>query len=107
MVAHGWGKLTRFNELSAQFPDPLGVGPVFSLGLCIFAEFFCAGLITFGFFTRFAVIPLIINMGVAALVIHGADPFQKKEMALLYLAAFVAIGLLGPGKYSLGKSDKV
>ena len=32
---------------------------------------------------------------------HGADPFQKKELALLYLLMSAVIFLLGPGRFSL------
>ncbi len=42
-------------------------------------------------------------MAVAAFVVHGADPFERKEMALLYLIGFTAIALLGAGKYSVDK----
>jgi putative oxidoreductase len=42
-------------------------------------------------------------MFVAAVVVHGADPFQKKELAVLYLVGFTAIACLGAGKYALGK----
>ena len=51
--------------------------------------------------------PPVITMLVAAMVIHGADPFAKKEFALLYFFGFLAITLLGAGKYSLdGKLNK-
>lgn len=40
-------------------------------------------------------------MGVAGFVAHAADPFAKKEMALLYLAACVMFIFTGAGKYSL------
>jgi putative oxidoreductase len=106
MFSHGLAKLMNFGQMSESFPDPLGVGPVFSLGLCILAEFFCALLITIGFYTRWATYPLMINMMVAALLIHKNDPFQKKELALIYLMGFIAINLLGAGRYSLGKKDR-
>ena len=47
-----------------------------------------------------AFIPLIITMVIAAFVIHAKDPFGNKEMAILYLGAYLAIALLGPGKWS-------
>lgn len=40
-------------------------------------------------------------MTVAAFITHGADPFQKKELALMYLVMAIAIALLGPGRWSL------
>jgi len=100
---HGWGKLIGFGDRSGQFADPLGVGSAFSLGLTVFAEFFCALALVLGLLTRGAAIPLIITMLVAGLVIHGDDPWGKKELALLYLAPFLTILLTGPGKYSLDR----
>jgi putative oxidoreductase len=100
---HGWGKLTSFGELSTKFPDPLGVGSAMSLGLTVFSEFFCALAITFGLFTRGTVIPLIVTMLVAAFVIHGDDPWGKKELALMYLVPLLALLFTGPGKYSLDR----
>lgn len=99
--AHGWIKLTSFGERADQFPDPLGVSSPVSMGLAVFAEFFCALALALGLATRAAVIPLIITMFVAAFVIHGLDPWAKKEFALLYAAPFVALLISGPGKYSL------
>lgn len=40
-------------------------------------------------------------MLVAAFIQHGDDPFGKKEMALLYLLVYVALLVLGGGKYSI------
>jgi putative oxidoreductase len=40
-------------------------------------------------------------MMVAAFMAHGADPFAKKELALLYLLIYVTILVTGSGKYSL------
>jgi putative oxidoreductase len=42
-------------------------------------------------------------MLVAVLIVHGADPFNVKEKAVLFLIAFVSVLILGPGKYSLDK----
>lgn len=98
---HGWGKLMSWPTLSAKFPDPLGVGPSASLSLAIFAELFCSLAIMLGFATRLSVIPLIVTMLVAAFVIHGADPWQKKELAVLYLFPFLTLVFTGPGRFSL------
>ena len=105
--AHGWQKLLNFSHKSSEFADPLGIGPVFSLGLCVFAEFFCSAFVAMGFMTKYAIIPLIINMSVAVFMIHKNGPFEEKEKAVLYLVGFIAIYLLGPGKYSLGKKDRI
>jgi putative oxidoreductase len=103
MLTHGWGKLVHFAERSAGFPDPLGVGSAASLGLTVFAEFFCAILVILGLATRFAAIPLLITMLVAAFVIHGSDPWSDKEFPLLYAAIWLGQLFAGPGRFSLDR----
>jgi putative oxidoreductase len=103
MINHGFAKLTRFAELSGKFPDPLGVGTTASLGLAVFAEFFCSIALALGLFTRFSVIPLIITMLVAAFVVNADAPWGDKELAVLYLVPLVAILFTGPGRVSLDK----
>jgi len=98
---HGLGKLTTFSERAVEFADPLGVGSQISLGLTVTAEFFCALALALGVLTRGVVVPLVINMAVAGFVIHSADPFRRKELALIYLAIFVTLLITGPGKYSI------
>jgi putative oxidoreductase len=87
MLTHGYPKLMAWSTKSATFPDPLGVGSATSLALAIFAEFFCALAVMAGALTRPAVVPLIVTMVVAGFVVHGPDPWGKKEKAVLYLAA--------------------
>ena len=41
------------------------------------------------------------TMLVAAFVAHGSDPLADKEHALLYALAFLAVLLLGPGRWSV------
>ncbi len=98
---HGWSKLVRFSVLSATFPDPLGIGSSASLALAVFAEFFCSLAVMLGLFTRWAAIPPIITMFVAAFVVHAGDPWSKKELALLYLISFLPLFFTGGGRYSL------
>lgn len=104
MMTHGIPKLMKFfTEGPIQFADPLHIGATTSLILTVFAEVVCAALIVVGYKTKWAAIPLVITMLVAAFVVHGADPLGKKEFALLYAIGFICIGLLGAGKYSLDR----
>ncbi len=98
---HGWGKLVTYAERAATFPDPLGVSSPVSLALVVFAEFFCALLVALGAATRFAAIPLVINMFVAAFVIHGDDPWLRQEFAVLYLIPFFTLIFTGAGRFSI------
>lgn len=97
--AHGMGKIPP----SAQF-----TGYVTSMGMPGFmawgaalAEFLGGILIAAGLLTRLNSAALAVTMMVAAFMAHGADPFQKKEMALLYLVCSIFIFIAGPGKFSL------
>lgn len=100
-LAHGLSKMNRFAELSERFPDPLGVGSWASAALAIFAELGCGVAVALGLFTRAALLPLMVTMGVAAFVIHGDDPFRKQELALIYLAMYTTLLATGPGRFSL------
>lgn len=106
LYAHGWSKLASFSEKSGGFPDPLGIGSPASLTLAVFAEVLCALALMLGLFTRAAAIPLLITMLVAAFIVHGDDPFQKKEFALLYAIPFLALILTGAGTYSVDSKLK-
>ncbi len=100
-VGHGWGKLVGFGKLSAKFPDPLGIGSTLSLAGTTAAEFFCALLVALGLGTRFATLPVAFTMGVAAFLHHAADPWRRKELAVLFLASFLLLAFTGAGRYSL------
>jgi putative oxidoreductase len=101
IYGHGFGKLMHFSERAAKFSDPLHIGSQNSLALAVFAECLCSALVILGFATRLAVIPLITTMGVALLLHHADDPWNKKELAAVYLVPFVALLFTGPGRYSL------
>lgn len=102
LMNHGWKKMMKlFTGDPTKFADPIGMGAPFSLGLASFAEVLCAGLIVIGWLTRWAVIPLIVTMIVAVFIVHIDDPFKKMELGLIYLFGYVAIGLMGPGRYSV------
>jgi len=104
MLTHGIPKLMKlFAGGEIQFADPIGLGATASLVLTVLAEVVCAAMVLVGFKTKWATIPLIITMLVAAFIVHGADPFGKKEFALLYAVGFLAINLIGAGKYSIDK----
>ncbi|PSL46604.1 putative oxidoreductase [Chitinophaga niastensis] len=101
ILTHGWPKLINFTAKMNSFPDPLGVGHKISLGMTVFAEVFCGVFLILGLLTRLATIPLIICMSVIIFIIDGAKPITEKELAVLFLAAFVTLLFTGPGKFSL------
>lgn len=107
LVAHGWGKLVGFSDLAEKFPDPLGIGPTTTLVLAIFAEVVCALLIVVGLGTRFAAVPLLVTMLVAAFVVHADDPWARQEFALLYAIPFLTLVFTGGGRFALDSIIKI
>jgi putative oxidoreductase len=103
MLFHGIPKLLNLIQGTLMKSDPIGIGVLATTVLVVIAEAICPLLIIIGYKTRFASIPVIITMGVAAFIVHGADPISVKEKALLFLFAFIAIALLGAGKHSVDR----
>lgn len=102
MLSHGLPKLLMLlSGDPVQFPSVLGLSAELSLTLAVFSEVICSVLILIGLGTRFAVIPLIITMLVAALHFHAPDPFVKKELGLLYTVIYFTLLAVGSGRFSL------
>ena len=106
MIPHGWAKYVRLTQAleagePVKFMDFMGMGTTVSLALTIFGELIAPALLLVGFKTRWMAAPAAFTMLVAAFVAHGADPLAEKEHALLYAFAFLAVLLLGPGRWSV------
>lgn len=119
LATHGWSKVQMVLAGGFdQFGDPIGLGAPASLVLVTFAEFVCAILVAIGLGTRFAAVPPVIAMAVAAFVAHAGDPWTmeggyvlftsgaseswaSKEPALLFLVPFLALIFTGAGRFSL------
>ena len=102
MLTHGMGKFSRlFGDEPVKFADPIGFGVTASLALVVFAEVFCSLLLIFGLVSRLAVIPLLITMLVVVFIVQADDPFTRKEMPLLFITGYLAIGIAGAGNISI------
>ncbi|MFZ4928238.1 DoxX family protein [Chryseobacterium sp. Mn2064] len=102
MLSHGFPKLQMLLAGGKiEFFDFMGLGPQISLILTVFAEFVCSILLILGLFTRVSLGFLIFTMGIAAFVVHGADSFEKREMALIYLCIYLLLMVAGAGKVSV------
>lgn len=101
LFAHGVPKLLSAADKAAHFPDPLHIGSVPSFALAAGAESLGALLVVLGLLTRPAALTALMTMLVAGLVQHAADPWAKKELALLYAVAFAALLFTGPGAWSV------
>lgn len=102
LVLHGWGKLMRLVDGNLAFRDPLGLGPVPSLVLAVFAEFFCSILLIVGWSTHIAALAGAVTMAVAFSAAHGMRLTGEGngELAFVYLIGYVGLFFAGGGRFS-------
>lgn len=102
MLTHGWPKLKKLiagGEIS--FADPIGLGPTISLVLVVFSEVICSLFIALGYKIRWALMPLIFTMLVAAFITHAGAGIYKQEKALLYIIVYLMLAVTGGGRFSM------
>ena len=105
-LAHGGQKLFVWGFGGvAGFLGQVGIpAPMLAAVVVTLVEFLGGLALLLGLFTRWAAIPLAINMAVAILTVHLRAGFflpNGYEFALTLLAANVALILLGSGEASL------
>lgn len=100
---HGWPKLMAFTDLMDKFADPFGIGGALSLALIVLAEVLGSALVVLGLWMRIALVPLIIGMAVIVFMVKGDASFGEKELALLYLFAFVTLLFTGSGRFAIDR----
>ncbi|HLF34298.1 MAG TPA: DoxX family protein [Cyclobacteriaceae bacterium] len=102
LLTHG---IPKFKKLMAggeiKFSDPIGLGPEVSLILAVFTEVVCTSMIILGLGTRIAAFIGIGFMSIISFIVHGPDPFGRKELPLMYLMIFLVLLIFGGGKYSI------
>lgn len=102
MLCHGWPKLLMLVQgHGSEWMDPLGWGPVISLALCVFAEFFCSLAVLLGFMTRFASLVLVVNFWVVIFVYGEQSTWVQNELPMLYMLCFVALVCMGSGSLAV------
>ncbi|HUG52587.1 MAG TPA: DoxX family protein [Vicinamibacteria bacterium] len=126
LLWHGWGKLARM--AGGDYGFVAGVGrlgfpyPTFFAWAAVVAETLLPVLIALGLFTRPAAAICTFNMAVAAFLRHqahrqglmlvglGSYPEEvvkgwgNPELALVYMAVFLALALAGGGRYALERT---
>lgn len=100
-VAHGFGKLGAIDGFAANLESAGYPAPVLMALLATLSEAVGGVLIALGLLTRPAALMIFGTMLVAAFVAHADDPFAKKEFALAYGMACLALVIAGPGRWSL------
>ena len=100
-VAHGWKKVADpsgiiENAAGLGFPMPALFGWAAAL-----SEFLGGLLLAVGLLTRPSALLIAVTMAVAGFLRHASDPFQKKELAFVYLAVAICFVLTGSGRYGV------
>lgn len=102
--AHGLGKLPpsdRFIEGVAEMGFFL---PVVFAWAAALSEFVGGLLVAIGLLTRPAAVFAGFTMAVAFFVRHGGEAFGAREKPFLFLLAFVALAIMGAGRYAVDAS---
>ena len=124
-VGHGWGKVVALSSEGADAGFVAGVAalgfplPLLFAWAAATAEFAGGILVAAGFYTRIAAGSAAIAMAVAAFLRHHLaqqvlvwlhvldvpaetrEKWGNPELAAVYLAAFLALALMGGGRFSL------
>lgn len=112
MAFYGLHKLQHFNEMASsgfwmKDVNLFGLTGKVPLALTIFAELFCSLFLILGLFTRLSLIPLLFCMGFIVVVMNkfeivsNGDNGMELNSAFTYLMIYLALFLMGPGKYSV------
>lgn len=100
-VAHGLGKMPP-PEMMIEKLNSMGFpAAVFFAWCAALAEVVGGVLLAIGLLTRPAALFIGFTMLIAGFVIHASDPFQHKELALMYLAVSLLFAIKGAGRYSV------
>jgi putative oxidoreductase len=106
LCGHGWGKLVSASAKAPEFANPIGIGPVPSFWLVVFAEVVCSSLVMVGFLTRLSTLPILVFLTVAGFIQHAHDPWPRRELAFVYAVPFLALLVTGAGRFSLDAKGK-
>ena len=99
--SHGIGKVPPGEGLiqgTANLGFPMPVSFSWAAGL---SEFLGGILLALGFLTRISSFFIACVMLTALIGVHSADPFNKQELAFLYLFIALAFLLKGSGDWSV------
>jgi putative oxidoreductase len=93
--------------MAQHFPDPLHIGPHWSLVLGALSDGICSLLLVIGFATRWAALYCTIVLGTAFVAVHhlALSGPRSGELPYLYVGAALTIFFAGPGRFSIDGSS--
>lgn len=100
---HGIGKLPPTEQFMGMV-EGMGFPAVgFFAWIAGLVEFGCALLIALGLATRLSALLLALHFSAASFIFHSADPFQAKELAIVYMLCSVLLCFTGGGNYAVDR----
>ena len=100
-LSHGIGKLPPSEQFIGGAANIGFPAPTFFAWAAALSEFLGGIFLALGLFTRISSFFVACVMLTAAFGVHLNDPFQKKELAFLYLFIAVCFLLKGAGDWSI------
>ncbi len=101
ITLHGLGKIPTQEGFVGWIGGMGFPAPVLFAWLAGLTEVVVAGLILVGLFTRPAGLFLFAYFLIVVLVAHAGDPMGDRELPLIFAVIGLAVGLVGPGRYSV------
>ncbi|MCX6139543.1 MAG: DoxX family protein [Candidatus Kapabacteria bacterium] len=102
LISHGSDKV--FNGMDKMIAELTALGwpmPTLQAFLAAYIEFAGGVLLIVGLLTRPAAVAVSVLFSIIYFVFSAADPFARKEKALIFLVLAVYVFLTGPGKASV------
>lgn len=107
IATHGYGKLFTEGRMDGFVEMVAGMGfplPILFAWLAALSELLGGLLLAVGLFTRYAAFFVFGTMTVAVFIAHAGDPFNVRELALLYWAVMLSLLLVGGGRFELERT---
>ena len=122
-LVHGWPKLVALQAGTSKFPEAVaalgfpaptafawlaaigevvgGLGVALGLGTRLAALLAGMTMVVAAFIRHHALDHLLVRLGLRSADADAVTAWGSPELALVYLAAMIAVGLCGPGRLSI------
>ena len=103
MLTHTIDKMENFSTIAENFPTPFGINSWVGLTFITIAELGCSIMIIVGIATRLACFIMILAMSTAAFFTFPVFILKQSELAMMYLAIYIVLFILGGGRYAIDR----
>ena len=95
-----WEKMEEFAVFLETFHFPF---PLLSAIVSVYAQAIAGVLYIIGYQTRWAALAMVINFGIAFIMVHWGQPYDQLTAVLSMLFISILFLFTGAGKYSLDR----